>query len=169
MWLTDNSKWMCCQLWVSSFLMTCVFLPLNPFKVKPGRFCVKLDENHEYFLFLVEEDQNFIVLLLIITFSHALFFFFFCHMSSLYLGRDQRPWICLCFSVAVFITIPKKGSAKECSNYHTIVLISHASKVMLKLFQLGFSSIWTENFQMHKLDLEKAEEPEIQLPTFIES
>ena len=35
----------------------------------------------------------------------------------------------------VFIPIPKKGSAKECSNYHTIVLISHASKVMLKILQ----------------------------------
>ena len=32
----------------------------------------------------------------------------------------------------VFIPIPKKGDAKECSNYHTIVLISHASKVVLK-------------------------------------
>ena len=35
----------------------------------------------------------------------------------------------------VFIPILKKGSAKECSNYHTIVLISHASKVMLKILQ----------------------------------
>ena len=35
----------------------------------------------------------------------------------------------------VFIPIPKKGNAKECSNYHKIVLISHASKVMLKIFQ----------------------------------
>ena len=34
-----------------------------------------------------------------------------------------------------FIPIPKKGNAKECSNYHTIVLISHASKVMLKIIQ----------------------------------
>ena len=34
---------------------------------------------------------------------------------------------------SVFIPIPKKGNAKECSNYHTIVLISHASKVMLKI------------------------------------
>ena len=32
-----------------------------------------------------------------------------------------------------FISIPKKGNAKECSNYHTITLISHASKVMLKI------------------------------------
>ena len=36
---------------------------------------------------------------------------------------------------SVFIPIPKKGTAKECSNYHTIALISHASKVMLKILQ----------------------------------
>ena len=34
-----------------------------------------------------------------------------------------------------FIPIPKKGNPKECSNYHTIALISHASKVMLKILQ----------------------------------
>ena len=36
---------------------------------------------------------------------------------------------------SVFIPIPKKGNVKECSNYHTIALISHASKVMLKILQ----------------------------------
>ena len=36
---------------------------------------------------------------------------------------------------SVFIAIPKKGNAKECSNYYTIALISHASKVMLKILQ----------------------------------
>ena len=36
---------------------------------------------------------------------------------------------------SVFIPIPKRGNAKECSNYHTIALISHASKVMLKILQ----------------------------------
>ena len=36
---------------------------------------------------------------------------------------------------SVFILIPKKGNAKECSNYHTIALISHASEVMLKILQ----------------------------------
>ena len=39
---------------------------------------------------------------------------------------------------SVFIPIPKKGNAKECSNYHTIALISYASKVMLKILQAGF-------------------------------
>ena len=37
--------------------------------------------------------------------------------------------------MSVFIPVPKKGNAKECSNYHTIALISHASKVMLKIVQ----------------------------------
>ena len=36
---------------------------------------------------------------------------------------------------SIFIPIPKKGNAKECSNYHTITLISHANKVMLKILQ----------------------------------
>ena len=36
---------------------------------------------------------------------------------------------------SVFIPIPKKGNAKECSNYHTIAVISHATKVMLKILQ----------------------------------
>ena len=41
---------------------------------------------------------------------------------------------------SVFIPIPKKGNAKECSNYHTIALISHTSKVMLKFSKPGFNS-----------------------------
>ena len=41
---------------------------------------------------------------------------------------------------SVFIPIPKKGNGKECSNYHTITFISHASKVMLKISKPGFDS-----------------------------
>ena len=55
---------------------------------------------------------------------------------------------------SVLIPIPKKGNAKECSNYCTIALISHARKVMLKILQ-------TRLQQMFKLVLEKAEEPDI--------
>ena len=123
-----------------------------------------------------------------------------------------------------FQSLRKAMPSKECSNFHTIALISHASKVMLnlqarlqqyvnrelpdaqagfrkgrgtrdqmttsvrslkkqessrktstltvwitrncgKFFKLGFNSMWTVNFQMFKLDLEKAEEPEIKLST----
>ena len=67
------------------------------------------------------------------------------------------------------IPIPKKGSAKECSNYCTNALISHTSKVMLKFSKPGFNSMWTMNVQIFKLDLEKAEEPEIKLPTSVGS
>ena len=66
---------------------------------------------------------------------------------------------------SVFIPIPKKHNAKEWSNYRTIALISHASKVMLKFSKTGFSNMWTVNFLMFKLVLEKVEEPEIKLPT----
>ena len=41
---------------------------------------------------------------------------------------------------SVFIPIPKKGNVKEPSHYHTIALISHASKVMLKILKPGFNS-----------------------------
>ena len=41
---------------------------------------------------------------------------------------------------SVFISVPKKGNAKECSNYLTIALISHASKVMFKFYKPGFSN-----------------------------
>ena len=66
---------------------------------------------------------------------------------------------------SVFIPIPKKGNPKECSNYHTISLISHASKVMLKILQARLQQYVNHNFQMFKLVLEKAEEPEIKLST----
>ena len=47
---------------------------------------------------------------------------------------------------SVFIPTPKKGNAKECSNYHTIALISHASKVMLKILQARL-----QQYMNHKL------------------
>ena len=67
---------------------------------------------------------------------------------------------------SVFIPIPKKGNAKECSNYHIIALISHASKVMLKILQARLQQYLPEDSQMNKLVLEKANESEIKLPTF---
>ena len=52
---------------------------------------------------------------------------------------------------------------------HTLALISHTSKVMLKILQARLQQTWAMNFQMFKLDLEKAEELEIKLPTSIRS
>ena len=68
---------------------------------------------------------------------------------------------------SIFIPVPKNHNTKECSNYQTIALISHASNVMLKILQARLQQY--VNFQMFKMDLEKAEEQEIKLPTSIGS
>jgi len=60
---------------------------------------------------------------------------------------------------SIFIPLPKKGNAKECSNYCIITLISHASKVMLKILQARLQQHM--NFQIFKQDLEKVEAPEV--------
>ena len=52
------------------------------------------------------------------------------HSICQQIWKTQHDW-----KRSVFIPIPKKGNAKECSNYHTVALISHASKVMLKILQ----------------------------------
>ena len=70
---------------------------------------------------------------------------------------------------SVFIPIPKKGNAIECSNYRTVALVSHTSKVMLKILQAGLQQYVDCELQMFKLVLEKAEEPEIKLPTSVGS
>ena len=64
-----------------------------------------------------------------------------------------------------FHSSPKEGNAKECSKYCTTAFISHASKLMLKILQARLQQYVNVNFQMFKLVLEKAEEPEIKLPT----
>ena len=65
---------------------------------------------------------------------------------------------------SVFIPNSKKGNAKECSNYHTIALISHDSKVMPKILQARLQQYVNHELQMFKLDLEKAVEADIKLP-----
>ena len=52
-------------------------------------------------------------------------------LTNLETQRWPQDW-----KTSVFIPIPNKGNAKECSKYHTIALISHASKVMLKILQV---------------------------------
>ena len=52
---------------------------------------------------------------------------------------------------SVFIPIPKKGSAKECSDYRTVALISHASKVMLKILQARL-----QQYMNHELSVVQA-------------
>ena len=66
---------------------------------------------------------------------------------------------------SVFILIPKKGNAKECSNYRTIALISHASKVRLKILQARLQQYVGYELPDVQAGFRKAEELEIKLPT----
>ena len=67
------------------------------------------------------------------------------------------------------IPIPKKGNAKECSNYSTIALISHASKVMLKILQARPQQ--DENHELPNIqgEFRKGRGTRVKLPTFIGS
>ena len=64
-----------------------------------------------------------------------------------------------------FHSNPKERQAKEGSNYHTIALISHASKVMLKILQARLQQYVNHELPDVQAGLEKAEESEIKLPT----
>ena len=73
--------------------------------------------------------------------------------------------------MSVFIPIPKKGNAKECQTCthltHTIALISHTSKVILKIVQARLQQYVNRELPDVQVDLEKAEEPEIKLSTSV--
>ena len=77
----------------------------------------------------------------------------------------QQIWKTQQWKRSVFISIPKKGNAKECSTYHTSALISHASKVMLKILQARLQQYVNRELPNVQPGLKKAEEPEIKLPT----
>ena len=67
--------------------------------------------------------------------------------------------------MSVFTPIPKKGKPK---NVHTTIQLSSfhmLARECSNSSKLGFNSLWSKNFQMFKLDLEKAEEPDSKSPT----
>ena len=69
----------------------------------------------------------------------------------------------------VFIPIPKKGNAKEYSNYHMIALISHTSRVMLKILQVRLQQHMNHELPDVQAGFRKVREPEIKLPTSVGS
>ena len=66
---------------------------------------------------------------------------------------------------SVFIPIPKKGNAIECSKFHTIALNSHASKVMLKILQARLQQYVNHELPDVQTGFKKTQEPEVKLPT----
>ena len=59
----------------------------------------------------------------------------------------ENSAVAIGLETSVFIPVPKKGNAKECSNYHTVALISHASKVMLKILQARLQQYMNHELQ----------------------
>ena len=130
-------------------LLRLLFFPLVP---HPTEFCVVL---YIYELFQILKDDAVKVL----------------HSICQHIWKTQQwpqDW-----KRSVLIPIPKKGNAKECSNYHTIALISHASKVMLKILQARLQQyvncelpdIQAGFRKGREKNKKRAEEPEIKLPT----
>ena len=73
--------------------------------------------------------------------------------------KSSKTWINTCFHSN------PKGNPKECSNYHTITLISHASKVMLKILQARLQQYMIRKLSEIQAGLRKGKELEIKLPT----
>ena len=69
------------------------------------------------------------------------------------------------WKTSVFIRIPKRGNAKECSNYCTIAFISHPSKMMLKILQARLQQYVNRKLPDVQAGFRKAEELEIKFPT----
>ena len=66
--------------------------------------------------------------------------------------------------MSVFHSNPKEGNAKKCANYHTIVLISHASKIVLKILQVRLQQYVNQGLpDVYKLGFEGAKKTEIKL------
>ena len=70
---------------------------------------------------------------------------------------------------SIFIPIPKKGNDKECSNYHTIALISHAGKIMLKILQARLQQYVNCELSNVQAGFRKGRRTRDQLPTSIGS
>ena len=83
------------------------------------------------------------------------------YQTCIYLFTDiYKNW-----KRSVFIPVPKKGNAKECSNNCTIALISHTSKVMLKILQARLQQYMNHELPDVQAGFRKGREPEIKLPT----
>ena len=96
-----------------------------------------------------------------------------CHflLQGIFPTQGSNPGLLHCRQTLYHLShqgspILKKGNAKKCSNYRTTELISHASKVMLKILQARLQQYVNCELPDVQLVLEKAEEPEIKLPTF---
>ena len=80
-------------------------------------------------------------------------------------GNFENSAVATGLEKVIFHCNPKERQCQKCSDYCRVALISHASKEMLKILQARLQQYVNREIQMFKLVLEKAEEPEIKLPT----
>ena len=90
------------------------------------------------------------------------------HSISQQLWKTQQ-WQLLNGKRSVFIPVPKKDNAKECSDYHIIALISYASKVMLKILQARLQQYVNRELSAVQAGFRKGRGTRDKLPTSIES
>ena len=88
-----------------------------------------------------------------------------CKCCTQYASKFENSALATGLEKSIFIPIPQKGNAKECSNYQIIALFSHASKVMLKIFQARLQQYVNCEVPDVQAGFRKTEEPEIKLPT----
>ena len=81
----------------------------------------------------------------------------------------ETPAVDIELEKSVFIPIPKKGNAKECSNYQTIMPISNASKVMLKILQARLQQYMNQEIPDVQAGFRKGRGTRDKLPTFVGS
>ena len=85
--------------------------------------------------------------------------------ENLYNAPNTKEIYNFLYEKVSFNSNPKERQWQRCSNYSTVALISHFSRTMLKILQARLQQYMNHNSEMFKLNLEKAEEPEIKLPT----
>ena len=92
----------------------------------------------------------------------------YCESAALNMPADlENSAVATGLEKISFHSNPKGRNAKECSNYHTIALISHASKVLLKILQARFQQYVNRELPDAQAGFRKAEESEIRLPTSV--
>jgi len=101
-------------------------------------------------------DTYFMIMHSIQNFSHQLLWYW--HILSVW---DSKR--------SVFIPVPRRAMPKIVQTIMQLCSFHMQVRLCLKSFKLAFSSGWTKNFQMYRLDFKESEEPEIKLLTFIGS
>ena len=102
-------------------------------------------------------DTYFMIMYCIQNFNHQVLWYW--HILSVWMDWKR----------SVFIPVPWRAIPNIVQIIMQLCSLHMQVRLCLKLFKLGFSSVWTKNLQMYRLGFKEVEEPEIKLPTFMGS